>query len=150
MDDDSDEVEAVKEDACEDEDQKFDTDNVALEDNEEYFEVQEYDAVVMRGDTLGEKEMNYTERAEAVNDNDVEDEGMVDGSETKDNPAPTVATNAPTVETSANPLMNTAPPLPRPAPPLAILALPVAQNRGTKRGTVCTTRTALMLSSRGC
>jgi len=29
----------VKEDACEDEDQKFDTDNVALEDNEEYFEV---------------------------------------------------------------------------------------------------------------
>ena len=29
----------MKEDACEDEDQKFDTDNVALEDNEEYFEV---------------------------------------------------------------------------------------------------------------
>ena len=115
MDDDSDEVEAVKEDACEDEDQKFDTDNVALEDNEEYFEVQEYDAVVMRGDTLGKKEMNYTERAEAVNDNDVEDEGMVDGSETKDNPAPTVATNAPTVETSANPLMNTAPPLATPS-----------------------------------
>ena len=110
-DDDSDEVEAVKEDACEDEDQKFDTDNVALEDNEEYFEVQEYDAVVMREDTLGEKEMNYTERAEAVNDNDVEDEGMVDGSETKDNPAPTVATNTPTVETSATPLMNTTPPL---------------------------------------
>ena len=52
MDDDSDEVEAVKEDACEDTDT----------DNEEYFEVQEYDAVVMRGDTLGEKEMNYTER----------------------------------------------------------------------------------------
>ena len=82
--------------------------------------------MVMRGDTLGEKEMNYTERAEAVNDNDVEDEGMVDGSETKDNPAPTVATNAPTVETSANPLMNTAPPLARPAPPLATLAHPVA------------------------
>ena len=38
-DDDSDEVEALKEDAYEDEDQKFDTDNVALEDNEEYFEV---------------------------------------------------------------------------------------------------------------
>ena len=29
MDDDSDDFEAVKEDACEDEDQKFDTDNVA-------------------------------------------------------------------------------------------------------------------------
>ena len=29
----------MKEDACEDKDQKFDTDNVALEDNEEYFEV---------------------------------------------------------------------------------------------------------------
>ena len=86
-DDDSDEVEAEKEDTDENKDQKFDTDNVALEDNEEYFEVQEYDDVVMRGDTLGEKEMNYTERAEAVNDNDVEDEGMVDGSETKDNPA---------------------------------------------------------------
>ena len=41
----------------------------------------------MRVDTLGEKEMNYAERAETVNDNDVEDEGMVDGSETKDNPA---------------------------------------------------------------
>ena len=50
--------------------------------------------MVMRGDTLGEKEMNYTERAEAVNDNDVEDEGMVDGSETKDNPAPSMATGA--------------------------------------------------------
>ena len=49
----------------------------------------------MRVDTLGEKEMNYAERAETVNDNDVEDEGMVDGSETKDSPAPTVATNAP-------------------------------------------------------
>ena len=70
----------------------------------------------MRVDTLGEKEMNYAERAEAVNDNDVEDEGMVDGSETKDNPAPTV-------ETSATPLMNAAPPLARPAPPLATLAL---------------------------
>ncbi len=34
----------------------------------------------MRVDTLGEKEMNYAERAETVNDNDVEDEGMVDGS----------------------------------------------------------------------
>ena len=55
MDDDSDEVEAVKEDACEDEDQKFDTDNVALEDNEEYFEVQEYDAVVTKEDTLKRK-----------------------------------------------------------------------------------------------
>ena len=110
MDDDSDEVEAVKEDACEDEDQKFDTDNVALEDNEEYFEVYEYDAVVMIEDTLGEKEMNYAERAEAVNDNDVENKDMVDGSETKDNPAPTV-------ETSANPLKNTARPLARPAPP---------------------------------
>ena len=32
----------------------------------------------MRVDTLGEKEMNYAERAETVNDNDVEDEGMVD------------------------------------------------------------------------
>ena len=72
--------------------------------------------MVMRGDTLGEKEMNYTERAEAVNDNDVEDEGMVDGSETKDNPAPTV-------ETSATPLMNTAPPLARPAPPVGALHL---------------------------
>ena len=39
MDDDSDDFEAVKEDACENEDQKFDTDNVALEDKEEYFEV---------------------------------------------------------------------------------------------------------------
>ena len=29
----------------------------------------------MRVDTLGEKEMNYAERAETVNDNDVEDEG---------------------------------------------------------------------------
>ena len=38
MDDDSDDFEAVKEDACENEDQKFDTDNVSLEDNEEYFE----------------------------------------------------------------------------------------------------------------
>ena len=38
-DDDSDEVKAEKECADEDEDQKFDTDNVALEDNEEYFEV---------------------------------------------------------------------------------------------------------------
>ena len=37
MDDDSDDFEAVKEDACENEDQKFDTDNVSLEDNEEYF-----------------------------------------------------------------------------------------------------------------
>ena len=31
--------------------------------------------MVMREDTLGKKEMNYTERAEAVNDNDVEDKG---------------------------------------------------------------------------
>ena len=38
-DDDSDEVEAEKEDTDENKDQKFDTDNVALEDNEEYFEV---------------------------------------------------------------------------------------------------------------
>ena len=58
----------------------------------------------MRVDTLGEKEMNYAERAETVKDNDVEDEGMVDRSETKDNPAPSMATNAPTVETSATPL----------------------------------------------
>ena len=36
-DDDSDEVEAEKEGA--DEDQKFDSDNVKLEDNEEYFKV---------------------------------------------------------------------------------------------------------------
>ena len=79
----------------------------------------------MRVDTLGEKEMNYAERAEAVNDNDVEDEGMVDGSGTKDNPAPTVATNAPTVETSATPLMNTTPPLVRPVPPVATHAPPV-------------------------
>ena len=55
----------------------------------------------MRVDTLGENEMNYTQRAETVNDNDVDDVGMVDGSETKDNPAPTVVTNAPTVEPSA-------------------------------------------------
>ena len=39
MDDDSDEVEAEKEGADEVEDQKFDSDNVKLEDNEEYFEV---------------------------------------------------------------------------------------------------------------
>ena len=44
-DDDSDEVEAEKEDTDENKDRKFDTDNVALEDNEEYFEVQECDAV---------------------------------------------------------------------------------------------------------
>ena len=89
-----DEVEAEKEDTDENKDQKFDTDNVALEDNEEYFEVQECDAVVMKEDTLGEKEMNYSERSEAVNDNDVEDQGMVDGSETKDNSASTVETSA--------------------------------------------------------
>ena len=34
-----DEVEAEKEDTDENKDQKFDTDNVSLEDNEEYFEV---------------------------------------------------------------------------------------------------------------
>ena len=34
-----DEVEAEKEDTDENKDQKFDTDNVALEDNEGYFEV---------------------------------------------------------------------------------------------------------------
>ena len=51
-DDDSDEVEAEKEGA--DEDQKFDSDNVKLEDNEEYFKVQEYDAV--------EDESRYTRR----------------------------------------------------------------------------------------
>ena len=43
-----DEVEAEKEDTDENKDQKFDTDNVALEDNEEYFEVQECDAVESR------------------------------------------------------------------------------------------------------
>ena len=53
-DDDSDEVEAEKEDTDENKDQKFDTDNVALEDNEEYFEVQECDAV--------EDESRYTRR----------------------------------------------------------------------------------------
>ena len=53
-DDDSDEVEAEKEDTDENKDQKFDTDNVALEDNEEYFNVQEYDAV--------EDESRYTRR----------------------------------------------------------------------------------------
>ena len=37
-DDDSDEVEAEKEDTDENKDQKFDTDNVALEVNEEYLE----------------------------------------------------------------------------------------------------------------
>ena len=37
--DDSDEVEAEKEGADEDEDQKFDSDNVKLEDDEEYFKV---------------------------------------------------------------------------------------------------------------
>ena len=89
--------------------------------------------MVMRGDTLGEKEMNYTERAEAVNDNDVEDEGMVDGSETKDNPAPTVATNAPTVETSATPLMNTAPPLARPAVQVLHLLWRLWTKQGRKR-----------------
>ena len=49
-----DEVEAEKEDTDENKDQKFDTDNVALEDNEEYFEVQECDAV--------EDESRYTRR----------------------------------------------------------------------------------------